>query len=165
MYIMKCTRGGSFSKGELQRFGNIELNPSVGVLNYGQGIEHMNMMMKMRNISLIFCSNFVKDLGRPMMEILHLQVTWKLLVVGIMTQSVWLWEDLKTRVSILKGPQRDGHYHMPHPTNAPTTYITTSLPHKLIMASHLGASILVYSKTSSFSSSKKVEHHHTLHLV
>ncbi|KAH1086181.1 hypothetical protein GYH30_017925 [Glycine max] len=38
MYIMKCTRGGTFSKGELQRFGNIELNPSVGVLNYGQGV-------------------------------------------------------------------------------------------------------------------------------
>ncbi|RZC03272.1 hypothetical protein D0Y65_018097 [Glycine soja] len=86
-----------------------------------------------------------------------------LLVMDMLSPSLTM--DLKTRVSILKGPQRDGHYHMPHPTNAPTTYITTSLPHKLIMASHLGASILVYSKTSSFSSSKKVEHHHTLHLV
>ncbi|OAY35649.1 branched-chain amino acid aminotransferase 2, chloroplastic isoform X2 [Manihot esculenta] len=38
MYIMKCARGGSFSKGELQRFGNIELSPSAGVLNYGQGL-------------------------------------------------------------------------------------------------------------------------------
>lgn len=38
MYIMKCTRDGSFSKGELKRFGNIELNPSAGVLNYGQVI-------------------------------------------------------------------------------------------------------------------------------
>lgn len=36
MYTMKCTNGGNFSKGELQRFGNIELNPSAGVLNYGQ---------------------------------------------------------------------------------------------------------------------------------
>lgn len=36
MYIMKCARGGDFSKGELQRFGNIEMNPSAGVLNYGQ---------------------------------------------------------------------------------------------------------------------------------
>lgn len=36
MYIMKCTQGGTFSKGELKRFGNIELNPSAGVLNYGQ---------------------------------------------------------------------------------------------------------------------------------
>ncbi|XP_021890497.1 branched-chain amino acid aminotransferase 2, chloroplastic-like [Carica papaya] len=38
MYIMKCTQGGSFSNGELQRFGNIELSPSAGVLNYGQGL-------------------------------------------------------------------------------------------------------------------------------
>ncbi|KAK8673894.1 hypothetical protein V6N13_112203 [Hibiscus sabdariffa] len=29
---------GSFSGGELQRFGNIELSPSAGVLNYGQGL-------------------------------------------------------------------------------------------------------------------------------
>ena len=36
MYSMKCTKGGNFSKGELQRFGNIELSPSAGVLNYGQ---------------------------------------------------------------------------------------------------------------------------------
>ncbi|XP_059624057.1 branched-chain amino acid aminotransferase 2, chloroplastic [Cornus florida] len=38
MYIMKCSQGGDFSKGELQRFGNIELSPSSGVLNYGQGL-------------------------------------------------------------------------------------------------------------------------------
>lgn len=38
MYVMKCSRGGNFSKGELQRFGNIEMNPSAGVLNYGQGL-------------------------------------------------------------------------------------------------------------------------------
>ena len=36
MYMMKCTQDGNFSEGELQRFGNIELNPSAGVLNYGQ---------------------------------------------------------------------------------------------------------------------------------
>ncbi|KAK8717408.1 hypothetical protein V6N13_044677 [Hibiscus sabdariffa] len=38
MYMMKCTQEGSFSGGELQRFGNIELSPSAGVLNYGQGL-------------------------------------------------------------------------------------------------------------------------------
>ncbi|KAG8373820.1 hypothetical protein BUALT_Bualt11G0064800 [Buddleja alternifolia] len=38
MYIMKCSQGEKFSKGELQRFGNIELSPSAGVLNYGQGL-------------------------------------------------------------------------------------------------------------------------------
>ncbi|KAL0377944.1 UNVERIFIED_CONTAM: Branched-chain amino acid aminotransferase 2, chloroplastic [Sesamum radiatum] len=38
MYIMRCTQGEAFSKGQLQRFGNIELSPSAGVLNYGQGL-------------------------------------------------------------------------------------------------------------------------------
>ncbi|KAL0543172.1 hypothetical protein IC582_018261 [Cucumis melo] len=38
MYVMKCSQGGNFSNGELKRFGNIELSPSAGVLNYGQGL-------------------------------------------------------------------------------------------------------------------------------
>ncbi|MQL95954.1 hypothetical protein Taro_028618, partial [Colocasia esculenta] len=38
MYVCKSTEGGIFTKGELQRFGNIELSPSSGVLNYGQGL-------------------------------------------------------------------------------------------------------------------------------
>ncbi|KAJ6852846.1 branched-chain-amino-acid aminotransferase 5, chloroplastic-like [Iris pallida] len=38
MYVAKCSQNGTFSKGELQRFGPIELNPSSGVLNYGQGL-------------------------------------------------------------------------------------------------------------------------------
>ncbi|CAH9119037.1 unnamed protein product [Cuscuta epithymum] len=38
MYIMKCAQGKNFTKGELQRFGNIELSPSAGILNYGQGL-------------------------------------------------------------------------------------------------------------------------------
>ncbi|XP_071704950.1 branched-chain amino acid aminotransferase 2, chloroplastic-like [Rutidosis leptorrhynchoides] len=38
MYIMKCSLGESFTKGELVPFGNIEIHPSAGVLNYGQGL-------------------------------------------------------------------------------------------------------------------------------
>ncbi|CAA0817221.1 Branched-chain-amino-acid aminotransferase 3-chloroplastic [Striga hermonthica] len=38
MYVMKCSQGDTFCKGELQRFGNIELSPSAGILNYGQGL-------------------------------------------------------------------------------------------------------------------------------
>ncbi|CAI9766884.1 unnamed protein product [Fraxinus pennsylvanica] len=38
MYIMKCSQGENFSNGELHRFGNIELSPSAGILNYGQGL-------------------------------------------------------------------------------------------------------------------------------
>ncbi|OVA00142.1 Aminotransferase [Macleaya cordata] len=38
MYVMKCSKEESFSNGELNRYGNIELSPSSGVLNYGQGL-------------------------------------------------------------------------------------------------------------------------------
>lgn len=36
MYVTKSTCDGVFEQGQLSRFGNIELNPSAGVLNYGQ---------------------------------------------------------------------------------------------------------------------------------
>ncbi|KAK8962968.1 hypothetical protein KSP40_PGU020189 [Platanthera guangdongensis] len=38
MYIMKCSQDDEFSQGQLSRYGNIELSPSAGVLNYGQGL-------------------------------------------------------------------------------------------------------------------------------
>uniref|UniRef100_A0A0D9VRK0 Branched-chain-amino-acid aminotransferase n=1 Tax=Leersia perrieri TaxID=77586 RepID=A0A0D9VRK0_9ORYZ len=41
MYVMRCAPdqdGGVFSRGELARYGNIELSPSSGVINYGQGL-------------------------------------------------------------------------------------------------------------------------------
>ncbi|XP_024933592.2 branched-chain amino acid aminotransferase 2, chloroplastic [Ziziphus jujuba] len=38
MYSMKCVKGDNFSQGNLIPFGNIELSPSAGVLNYGQGL-------------------------------------------------------------------------------------------------------------------------------
>lgn len=36
MYQMKCSKGELFSKGSLIPYGNIELSPFSGVLNYGQ---------------------------------------------------------------------------------------------------------------------------------
>lgn len=38
MYTMKCSQDDKFSQGQLNRYGNIELSPSAGVLNYGQGL-------------------------------------------------------------------------------------------------------------------------------
>ncbi|KAF6156864.1 hypothetical protein GIB67_000404 [Kingdonia uniflora] len=38
MYVMKCSQDEKFSYGELNHYGNIELSPSSGVLNYGQGL-------------------------------------------------------------------------------------------------------------------------------
>jgi branched-chain amino acid aminotransferase len=36
MYIAKCGPDGNFSKGAIVPFGPISMNPSSGVLNYGQ---------------------------------------------------------------------------------------------------------------------------------
>jgi branched-chain amino acid aminotransferase len=40
MYVMRCSTkdsgAGAFSCGELSHYGNVELSPSSGVLNYGQ---------------------------------------------------------------------------------------------------------------------------------
>ncbi|KAI9199922.1 hypothetical protein LWI28_000371 [Acer negundo] len=38
MYSMKCYDDQIFKQGQLSRYGKIELSPSAGVLNYGQGI-------------------------------------------------------------------------------------------------------------------------------
>ncbi|VFQ75169.1 unnamed protein product [Cuscuta campestris] len=39
MYVSNCTGDdGCFQQGKLQRFGNLELSPAAGVLNYGQGV-------------------------------------------------------------------------------------------------------------------------------
>ncbi|RZC91557.1 hypothetical protein C5167_027620 [Papaver somniferum] len=38
MYMSKHSAGGNFSKGGLRAYGNIELSPASGVLNYGQGL-------------------------------------------------------------------------------------------------------------------------------
>lgn len=38
MYTMKCSDYENFEQGQLSRYGNIEMSPSAGVLNYGQGL-------------------------------------------------------------------------------------------------------------------------------
>ncbi|XP_044474787.1 branched-chain-amino-acid aminotransferase 2, chloroplastic-like isoform X2 [Mangifera indica] len=38
MYSMKCSDYRNFEQGQLSRYGKIELSPSAGVLNYGQGL-------------------------------------------------------------------------------------------------------------------------------
>ncbi|XP_014508284.1 branched-chain-amino-acid aminotransferase 2, chloroplastic isoform X2 [Vigna radiata var. radiata] len=38
MYVMKCAKGDKFSEGSLLPYGNIEISPCSGILNYGQGI-------------------------------------------------------------------------------------------------------------------------------
>ena len=36
MYMMKCSEEKNFSHGNLVPYGNIEISPSAGILNYGQ---------------------------------------------------------------------------------------------------------------------------------
>ncbi|PON55142.1 Branched-chain amino acid aminotransferase II [Parasponia andersonii] len=38
MYVMKCSEDENFFEGKLIPYGNIELSPSAGILNYGQGL-------------------------------------------------------------------------------------------------------------------------------
>ncbi|MEE2876380.1 MAG: branched-chain amino acid aminotransferase [Candidatus Neomarinimicrobiota bacterium] len=38
MYLATCERGGEWEEGNMVPYGNIELSPAAGVLNYGQGI-------------------------------------------------------------------------------------------------------------------------------
>ncbi|XP_039069887.1 branched-chain-amino-acid aminotransferase 2, chloroplastic-like [Hibiscus syriacus] len=38
MYVMKCSKDENFKEGRLNRYANLEISPSSGVLNYGQGI-------------------------------------------------------------------------------------------------------------------------------
>ena len=36
MYIMNCPHGESFSQGTVTRYGNFEISPAAGIINYGQ---------------------------------------------------------------------------------------------------------------------------------
>ncbi|GAV90236.1 Aminotran_4 domain-containing protein [Cephalotus follicularis] len=38
MYIMKCSQGQNFSKGNITTYGNIDISPCSAILNYGQGL-------------------------------------------------------------------------------------------------------------------------------
>ncbi|CAF1924605.1 unnamed protein product [Brassica oleracea var. botrytis] len=53
MYVMKCSKDGEFTKGELSRFGNIQLSPSAGVLNYGQAIYEGTKVYRKENGKLL----------------------------------------------------------------------------------------------------------------
>ncbi|GJP34652.1 hypothetical protein CLOM_g19067 [Closterium sp. NIES-68] len=38
MFVAKCARGEEWEAGELRPYGNLEMSPAAGVLNYGQGV-------------------------------------------------------------------------------------------------------------------------------
>jgi len=63
MYFMKCDQGGTFTKGELKRFGNIELNPSAGVLNYGQVLDSCFLILDLMQLLLTLISILLLLIG------------------------------------------------------------------------------------------------------
>lgn len=56
MYSMKCSKDGNFEQGRLSPYGNIELCPSAGVLNYGQ--VNMISIYVYINIYIFICLKF-----------------------------------------------------------------------------------------------------------
>ncbi|KAI3835494.1 hypothetical protein MKX03_034584 [Papaver bracteatum] len=57
MYIMKCSKEGEvFTRGELNPYGNIEMSPCSGVMNYIQGLfEGLKAYRKRDGNILLFC--------------------------------------------------------------------------------------------------------------
>ncbi|KAG7653743.1 Aminotransferase class IV [Arabidopsis suecica] len=53
MYVMKCSKDGEFTQGELSPYGNIQLSPSAGVLNYGQAIYEGTKAYRKKNGKLL----------------------------------------------------------------------------------------------------------------
>lgn len=55
MYIMRCSDEEGFQQGQLSRYGNIELSPSAGVLNYGQVKLPLLFPFSLRGLVWYFC--------------------------------------------------------------------------------------------------------------
>lgn len=55
MYVMKCSKEKNFSDGILTRFGRLEMNPSSGILNYGQ-VSVINQMINKQTLKWTYIS-------------------------------------------------------------------------------------------------------------
>lgn len=57
MHVMKCSKGGKFSQGSIVRYGNIEISPAAGILNYGQvKLLHIFCLLKCPFKMVLNCS-------------------------------------------------------------------------------------------------------------
>lgn len=61
MYIMKCAINESFERGQISRYGNIELSPSAGVLNYGQVAYDFIPFLEALNLVSSLCLFILSD--------------------------------------------------------------------------------------------------------
>ena len=88
MYKAVCKREGSWSTGGLIPFGNIELSPAAGVLNYGQGVfEGMKAYRTIKNRIVIF---------RPDMNAKRISISSQRLCMPPMDKDLFLRAVLAT---------------------------------------------------------------------
>ena len=88
MYKAVCKREGSWSTGGLIPFGNIELSPAAGVLNYGQGVfEGMKAYRTIKNRIVIF---------RPDMNAKRISMSSQRLCMPAMDKNLFLRAVLAT---------------------------------------------------------------------
>ncbi len=88
MYKADCKREGSWSTGGLIPFGNIELSPAAGVLNYGQGVfEGMKAYRTIKNRIVIF---------RPDMNAKRISMSSQRLCMPAMDKNLFLRAVLAT---------------------------------------------------------------------
>ncbi|MBC8323004.1 MAG: branched-chain amino acid aminotransferase [Candidatus Marinimicrobia bacterium] len=90
MYKATCKKDDSWSPGELIPFGNIELSPAAGVLNYGQGVfEGMKAYRTLKNRIVLF---------RPEMNAKRISMSTKRLCIPEMDEELFL----KAAIEIVK---------------------------------------------------------------
>jgi hypothetical protein len=59
MYMMKCCEEENFSHGNLIPYGNIEMSPSAGILNYGQ-VVHQQLIIYPNTTPLVYICTYKK---------------------------------------------------------------------------------------------------------
>lgn len=65
MYTMKCSDYENFEQGKLSPYGNIEMSPSAGVLNYGQARYNLcsHVIIILSKLRTIQCKNLFLQLS------------------------------------------------------------------------------------------------------
>lgn len=62
MFATRSCKDGNFEQGYLSRYGNIELNPAAGILNYGQvKLQISSKITKLPAIEHEFSGGFCRD--------------------------------------------------------------------------------------------------------
>tara|TARA_B100000029_G_scaffold466265_1_gene501625 strand:- start:528 stop:1562 length:1035 start_codon:yes stop_codon:yes gene_type:complete len=82
MYFSKCKHDGDWNDGRLVPFGNIELSPAAGVLNYGQGVFEGTKSFRTKNNNIV--------LFRPDMNAKRIKHSCRRLCIPEMSETFFL---------------------------------------------------------------------------